>query len=198
MTLYASSCDRPSKSSASVLLPSSVSNSYSFSTGTHGSSRRFCLISSLRCACSPSSFASSFRAACHSSRVPIFCSGISSSFYDYLVRGKTAVPRQTHRSPEAERLGRCRFRPLGKNPVRADEMAGVAVGVLLEVVLMLGLGLPERACRGDFRHDLPGPAPRRLDLGNRLLGDAALILVAVDDRRAVARPAVVALPLERS
>src|SRR5204863_9965240 len=116
---------------------------------------------------------------------------------DYLVRGKTAVRRQTHRSPATELLGRCRCRPLRKNPVRADEMAGVAVGVLLEVVLMLGLGLPERARRGDFRHDLPGPAPPRLDLGNRLLGDAALFLVAVEDRRAVARPEVVALPVER-
>ena len=59
-------------------MPSSVSNSYSFSTGTQGSSSRFLLISSFRSACSASSFASSSRAACHSSRVPIVCSGISS------------------------------------------------------------------------------------------------------------------------
>ena len=36
------------------------------------------MISSFRSACSASSFASSSRAACHSSRVPIVCSGISS------------------------------------------------------------------------------------------------------------------------
>src|SRR4051812_17516824 len=77
MMLYASSCERPSKSSASVFLPSSVSNSYSFSTGTQGRSSRFLLISWFRSACSASSFASSSRAACHSSRVPILCSGIS-------------------------------------------------------------------------------------------------------------------------
>src|SRR5919109_2392040 len=76
MMLYASSCERPSKSSTSVFLPSSVSNSYSFSTGTQGSSSRFFLISSLSCACSASRLASSSRAACHSSRVPILCSGI--------------------------------------------------------------------------------------------------------------------------
>src|SRR5207302_4640070 len=67
-----------SKSSARVFLPSSVSNSYSFSTGTQGRSRRLLLISSSRFACSASSLASSSRATCHSSRVPILCSGISS------------------------------------------------------------------------------------------------------------------------
>src|SRR5947208_10450528 len=78
MMLYASSCERPSKSSARVFLPSSVSNSYSFSTGTHGRSRRLLLISSFRSACSDSSLASSSLAACHSSRVPILGSAISS------------------------------------------------------------------------------------------------------------------------
>src|SRR6185312_1414634 len=63
---------------ARVFLPSSVSNSYSFSTATQGRSRRLLLISSLRSACSASSLASSSRAACHCSRVPILCSGISS------------------------------------------------------------------------------------------------------------------------
>src|SRR6266550_5952267 len=78
MMLYARSCERPSKSSARVFLPSSVSNSYSFSTLTQGRSRRFFLISSFRSACSASSLASSSRATCHSSRVSILCSGISS------------------------------------------------------------------------------------------------------------------------
>src|SRR3954447_12454682 len=76
MMLYARSCERPSKRSSSVFLPSWVSNSYSFSTGTHGSSRRFSLALRPSSACSASSFASSSRAACHSSRVPTLCSGI--------------------------------------------------------------------------------------------------------------------------
>src|SRR5881275_403431 len=92
MMLYASSCERPSKSSARVFLPSSVSNSYSFSTGTQGRSRRLFLISSFRSACSASSFASSSRAACHSSRVPIFCSGISSPFLFGLSRSVASNP----------------------------------------------------------------------------------------------------------
>src|SRR5918992_3192684 len=74
MTLYARSCERPSKSSASVFLPSSVSNSYPFSTGTQGSSRRFSVAFRPSSACSASSLASSSRAACHSSRVPTVCS----------------------------------------------------------------------------------------------------------------------------
>src|SRR5437588_1383716 len=76
MMLYARSCERPSKSSASVLFPSSVSNWYSFSTGTQGSWRRCWVTLWSSSACSASSFASSSRAACHSSRVPILCAGI--------------------------------------------------------------------------------------------------------------------------
>src|SRR5919197_2184572 len=76
MMLYARSCERPSNSSSRVFLPSSVSNSYTFSTGTHGSSSRFFLISSFSCACSVSSFASLSRAACQSRRVPMLCSGM--------------------------------------------------------------------------------------------------------------------------
>src|SRR5687768_13100571 len=42
-------------------------------------------------------------------------------------------------------------------PARPRVMAGVAVRVVLEVVLMLGLGLPERAGLADLGHDLAGP-----------------------------------------
>ena len=42
-------------------------------------------------------------------------------------------------------------------PVGPDEMAGVAAGISLKVILMLGFGLPEVACRNDFGHDLAGP-----------------------------------------
>src|SRR6185312_8886127 len=104
MMLYPSSCERPSKSSARVFLPSSVSNSYSFSTGTQGRSRRFFLISSFLCACSPSSLASSSRAACHSSRVPILCSGISSPFVG-LGRYREDRQRSENSSPQRENAG---------------------------------------------------------------------------------------------
>ena len=47
--------------------------------------------------------------------------------------------------------------PLQQDPVRADEVAGVAVRVALEIILMLGLGLPERAGRRDFGRRLARP-----------------------------------------
>src|SRR5580692_8069026 len=67
------SCDRPRKRSASVALPSSVSNRYSWSTRTHGSSCRRRASSSLRRVNSFSALSSSIRAASHSSRVPVRC-----------------------------------------------------------------------------------------------------------------------------
>jgi hypothetical protein len=36
-------------------------------------------------------------------------------------------------------------------------MTGVAARISLEVILMLGFGLPELACRNDFGHNLAGP-----------------------------------------
>jgi hypothetical protein len=44
-----------------------------------------------------------------------------------------------------------------QSPVGADEMAGVAAGISLQIILMLGFGLPEVACRNDFRNDLARP-----------------------------------------
>ena len=44
-----------------------------------------------------------------------------------------------------------------QSPVGPDEMAGVAIGISLEIILMLGFGLPEVACRNDFRNDLARP-----------------------------------------
>src|SRR5271156_5286840 len=71
MKWYTRSCDRPRKRSASAALPSSVSNRYSLSTRTHGSSRRRRASSSLRRVSSFSALSSSSRAASHSSRVPV-------------------------------------------------------------------------------------------------------------------------------
>ena len=36
-------------------------------------------------------------------------------------------------------------------------MTGVTVGIVFQVILMLGFGLPEVACRNDFRNDLARP-----------------------------------------
>src|SRR3954471_8475953 len=71
MKWYTSSCERASRSSPSVASPSSVSKRYSFSSGTHGSSRRCRASSSPSRVCSFSRTSSASRAASHSSRVPI-------------------------------------------------------------------------------------------------------------------------------
>jgi hypothetical protein len=55
------------------------------------------------------------------------------------------------------------------------------VRVSLEVVLMLGLGFPERLGGGHLGHDLRGPAARGVEVGDRLLGDAALLLIEIED-----------------
>src|SRR5262249_59685266 len=44
-----------------------------------------------------------------------------------------------------------------QSPVGPDEMASVAAWISLEVILMLGFGLPELACRTDFGHNLLVP-----------------------------------------
>ena len=83
---------------------------------------------------------------------------------------------------------------VGQHPARVREVAGVAVRVALQVVLVLRLGLPEGTGWGDVDDDLAGPEPGRLDVGDGVLGDPALLLIEVEDRRAVARADVA--PLE--
>src|SRR4051794_35405780 len=80
-----------------------------------------------------------------------------------------------------------------QNPIRADKVACVAVWVSLEVVLMLGLGFPQWSCWRYLGHDLARPAARGIDVSDCLLGDATLLVTDVEDHRAIAWPAVVAL-----
>src|SRR5207342_1744199 len=52
----------------------------------------------------------------------------------------------------------------GQAPVLAREVAGVAVGDALQIILVLGLGEPERSNRRHFRHHLAGPQAGGLDI----------------------------------
>src|SRR6476620_9652925 len=83
----------------------------------------------------------------------------------------------------------------GELPAGADPVAGVAVGDALQVVLVLGLGLPERAGRLQLGHDLAGPQAGRVDVLDGVLGDALLLVGSVEDGRAIGAAAVVALPV---
>ena len=65
--------------------------------------------------------------------------------------------------------------------MRPDEVAGVARRVALEVVLVLGLGVPKGTGGGDLSDDLAGPQARRVDVGDGVFGDSALIGARVKD-----------------
>src|SRR5271156_65556 len=84
----------------------------------------------------------------------------------------------------------------GQDPPRTRKVAGVAVRVALEIVLVLGLGLPEGTRRDDLRHHLAGPQPRSLDVGDGVFRYPTLLIVEVEDGRAVARAYVITLTVD--
>src|SRR5712671_427321 len=128
MKWYTRSCERPRKRSASVALPWSVSNRYSLSTRTHGSSCRRRAISSLRRVSSFSASSSSSRAASHSLRVPVMCFVIALSPFgcaSWFVRF-----RRSRRGTRQHRSGHCgelSFRGLRGGLELPAELRGVRV-----------------------------------------------------------------------
>src|SRR3954453_1557900 len=80
-------------------------------------------------------------------------------------------------------------------PFRPNEMASVAIRVALQVVLMFRLGFPEGAGLGDFRDNLSAPKPGGFGVRDRGLCDPCLIAAGVENRRAIAGPPIVALPI---
>ena len=61
-------------------------------------------------------------------------------------------------------------------------MARVAARVLQEIVLMLGFGFPELTDWHDLGHGFAGPQPGFVDIGDRVLGNPALLVGRVEDR----------------
>src|SRR5579859_1714139 len=119
-----------------------------------------------------------------------------------ILRPRNGNTRNEFRGSAALRAGgasrpRSGALPIGARqlPVRPDEVAGVAVWIALEVVLMLGLGFPEVPCRGHFRHDATRPQARGFDVGDRLLRRRPLRVAGIEDGGAVARAAIVPLPI---
>ena len=74
-------------------------------------------------------------------------------------------------------------------------MASVAIRNSLQIILMLGLRLPEIAGGSDLGHHLAGPQAGRLDVGDRVLGDLALLVARGEDLRAIVGPDVPALAI---
>src|SRR5580658_1470206 len=108
-------------------------------------------------------------------------------------RGRGTRPR----APVAISTRLSRALPDRKFPAGPDEVTGVAAGMALEIVLMLGFRFPEIAGGRHFGHDLAGPESGRLDIGDRLLGDPLLLGRRIENRRAIARAGVVALAVRR-
>src|SRR5262249_61774546 len=80
-------------------------------------------------------------------------------------------------------------------PIVPGGGAGAPAGILLQVLLVILLGRGERAGSDDLGHDRRGPLPAGVYALLDLLGDLALLLGGHEDRRAVLRPDVVALPV---
>src|ERR1700681_4422204 len=76
-------------------------------------------------------------------------------------------------------------------------MTGVAVRILLQIILMLGLGLPERSGGCDLRDNLAGPKAGSIDIGDGVFRDPLLFVAGIEDDRSVARSPVVALAVQR-
>ena len=58
----------------------------------------------------------------------------------------------------------------------------------MQIVLMLGLSLPERAGRRNVRYDLAWPGPGSFNVGDRGCGGALLFWAGIEDRGAIAEP----------
>src|SRR4029077_17679087 len=96
----------------------------------------------------------------------------------------------------------------GQFPARTDEMTGVASGIVLQVVLVLGFRLPEVTSGSYFRHNHARPKARSSDVGYRVLREGSMLVVGVpfppgatrlvvgvEDRRAVAHANIVTLTI---
>ena len=71
----------------------------------------------------------------------------------------------------------------------ADVVAGIAVRITLQIILVLRLSLPEVACGNKFGDDFPGQKTRCFDIGDRI-SNLFLLVVLVEDCGAVARTAI--------
>src|SRR5437016_224911 len=107
---------------------------------------------------------------------------------------RTTLPIGVPLLADLNRSSRSRCRGAVRElPVWAYEMARIAVGVPLEVVLVLRLRLPEGPGGRDLGDDLPRPQRGGLDVCDGVLGGPLLGIAGVEDGRPVAGADVVAL-----
>jgi hypothetical protein len=77
-------------------------------------------------------------------------------------------------------------------------MAGVAVRKTLQIILMLGLGFPERSGRLNLGDNITRPKTGRIDIGDGFFRDPLLLVARVEDGRTVARALIVTLTILRA
>src|SRR6476660_2443251 len=87
--------------------------------------------------------------------------------------------------------------PVRRSPVRPDVMAGVAVGIAFQVVLVFRFRFPEWSSCGDLRDHLARPQAGGVDISDGLLGDPLLVVAGVEDGRPIACSKVIALAVLR-
>ena len=90
-----------------------------------------------------------------------------------------------------------RFCVPGQLPARPREVTGIALRVALEIVLVLGLGLPEFASGRDLRHNGAWPQARGVDIVDCPKCLVTLRLGDIEDLRAIRSSNIVALAIER-
>ena len=64
-----------------------------------------------------------------------------------------------------------------------------------QIILVLGLSLPERTSRRNLSHDFTWPEPGGLHVGDCSFGDALLFVARTEDRRAIAEPDIITLTI---
>src|SRR6202048_1482897 len=105
-------------------------------------------------------------------------------------------------SPWLRRRGSARafslLLPVRQLPVRPDEVTRVSVRIFLQIILMFGLGLPERSGRRHFSDHLARPKAGSIDIGDGVFRDPLLLVIGVEDGRPVARSPVVTLTVQRA
>lgn len=76
-------------------------------------------------------------------------------------------------------------------------MTGISVGIPFQIILVFRLRLPEITDRCKLGHNLSRPQTGRIDVGNRVLGNPLLLVIRIENRRAVTQSQIVALAVER-
>src|SRR6185369_1035233 len=86
--------------------------------------------------------------------------------------------------------------PLRQLPVRPNEVTGVTIWIFLQIILVLGLGLPERSGGCHLGDNLARPEAGSIDIGDGVFRDPLLLVIRIEDGRPVARSPVVALAVQ--